>query len=334
MKEGDLITVDGKTGDIFPGNITCPVEVDKSSIVDTSKLITKTKLYVNLAEPELAEAVAKRNADGVGLLRAEFMMAQIGTHPMKYIQVNKQKVFINELENGLEIFARAFSPRPVVYRFNDFKSNEYKNLKGGIEFEREEPNPMIGYRGVSRYINEPDVFKMELEAIKTIRDSLGYKNLWVMLPFVRTLEQSRTVIKFIKEAGFENDETFKIWMMVEIPSNVILLDQFIDEGIDGISIGTNDLTMLTLGVDRDNERVADIYSELDPAVLASLEKIVTTCVRRKITCSICGQAPSVYPELVEMLVSWGITSVSLSPGCHRINPTVYIQCRAKSAQKR
>ncbi|KKS06195.1 MAG: Phosphoenolpyruvate synthase [candidate division WWE3 bacterium GW2011_GWE1_41_27] len=248
-----------------------------------------------------------------GLLRAEFIMAQIGKHPMKFIKDKKQKEFIAQLADGLEKFAEAFYPRPVVYRFNDFKSNEYANLVGGKEFETEEPNPMIGYRGVSRYLAEPEVFEMEVEAIKRVRNKKNLKNLWVMMPFVRTVEQFRDVKKMLSAAGLRRSGLFKFWMMVEIPSNVILLDEFLDEGIDGVSIGTNDLTMLTLGVDRDNEKVADAYSEMNPAVLKSLEKIVTTCRKRKVTCSVCGQAPSVFPELVEMLVDWGVTSVSVSP---------------------
>ena len=172
---------------------------------------------------------------------------------------------------------------------------------------------MIGYRGVSRYLKEPEVFEMEVEAIKRVRNKKNLKNLWVMMPFVRTVEQFREVKKLLSAAGLRRSGLFKFWMMVEIPSNVILLDEFLDEGIDGVSIGTNDLTMLTLGVDRDNEKVADAYSEMNPAVLKSLEKIVTTCRKRKVTCSVCGQAPSVFPELVEMLVEWGVTSVSVSP---------------------
>ena len=269
---------------------------------------------MNLAEPELAPEMSARNVDGVGLLRAEFIMAQIGTHPRKIIKDKKQKEFIQRITDDLEKFAKAFNPRPVVYRFTDFRTNEYANLKGAAEFESTtEPNPMIGFRGTHRYLQNADVFKMEVEAIKNVRNKLGYKNLWVMMPFVRTLDQLREVKKLMASFGLRRSGMFKFWMMVEIPSNVILLDEFIDEGVDGVSIGTNDLTMLTLGVDRDNEKVADVYNEMDPSVLKSLEKIVTTCRRRKVTCSVCGQAPSVYPEMVEMLVDWGVTSVSVSP---------------------
>ncbi|MBU0534958.1 phosphoenolpyruvate synthase [Patescibacteria group bacterium] len=313
LSSGEVITVDGEAGRIYEGDLTKVVQQSKRSKVDLAKIKTATKIYVNLAEPELAIDMAKRNTDGIGLLRAEFIMANIGTHPKKFIKDGKRREFIEKLSEGIEKFAEAFNPRPVVYRFNDFKSNEYANLKGGKEFEQEEPNPLIGYRGVSRYIKDYDVFEMELEAIKIVRNKKGYKNLWIMMPFVRTLGEMREVKKLVSAAGLRRSGMFKFWMMVEIPSNVILLDEFIDEGIDGVSVGSNDLTMLTLGVDRDNERVANVYSEMDPAVLKSFEKIVTTCKKRKITCSMCGQAPSVYPDLVEMLVEWGITSVSVSP---------------------
>ncbi|MBN1162335.1 phosphoenolpyruvate synthase [Patescibacteria group bacterium] len=306
------ITVDGAAGRIYEGDMTVTKE-DEVSSIDLSQIKTATKVYSNLAEPELAREMSQRNVDGVGLLRAEFMIAGIGKHPRKFIEDKKRKEFINKLAEGLESFAAAFNPRPVVYRFTDFRTNEFANLVGGKKYENEEPNPMIGFRGVSRYLEDDDVFEMEIEAIKLVRNKKGYKNLWVMMPFVRTVEQMRDVKKLMASYGLRRSGTFQLWMMVEIPSNVILLDEFIDEGIDGVSIGTNDLTMLTLGVDRDNEKVANVYSEMNPAILKSLEKIVTTCKRRHITCSICGQAPSVYPELVEMLVEWGITSVSLSP---------------------
>lgn len=314
LKSGELISVDGDAGLVYEGNVTEEIEdTSKEAKIDTTKLKTATKIYLNLAEPELAEDMAKRNVDGIGLLRAEFMIANIGVHPRKVIKDKKQKEYINQLAEDLEKFAKAFNPRPVVYRFTDFRTNEYANLKGAKEFEKDEFNPMIGFRGVSRYIADDDVFKMEVEAIKKVRNKMGYKNLWVMMPFVRTVKEFREVKKIMGSCGLQRSGSFKLWMMVEIPSNVILLDEFIDEGFDGVSIGTNDLTMLTLGVDRDNEKIAGNYSEMDPAVLKSLEKIVTTCRKRKITCSICGQAPSVYPELVEMLTDWGITSVSVSP---------------------
>ena len=312
LSGGELITVDGSSGKVFSGDITKTEKVEVDDI-DYDSLKTATNIYMNLAEPDLASEMAPKNVDGIGLLRAEFMIAQIGKHPRKFIEEGKQEEFIDTLAEDMAEFAKAFDPRPVVYRFTDFRTNEYANLEGGEGYEKEEPNPMIGFRGVTRYIEDDDVFELELEAIKKVRNKMGFKNLHVMYPFVRTVDQLKEVKKITAANGLQRGVNFKVWMMVEIPSNVILLDDFIDVGIDGVSVGTNDLTMLTLGVDRDNERVANVYSEMNPAVLQSLEKIVTTCKKRNITCSICGQAPSEYPELVKMLVKWGITSISVSP---------------------
>ncbi|MBI2415009.1 phosphoenolpyruvate synthase [candidate division WWE3 bacterium] len=316
LKDGEVITVDGTTGKIYEGAIvTASTEATDTivTLINGEPIKTATKIYMNLAEPELAQDMAARYVDGVGLLRAEFMIAQLGVHPRKFIKDGKEKEFIAHMSDGLEKFAKAFYPRPVVYRTTDFRSNEYKNLKGGAAYELDEPNPMIGFRGVGRYIEDADVFRLEIEAIKHVRNKLGYKNLHVMLPFVRTIDQLRQVKKLMANFGLTRSPSFKLWMMAEIPSNAILLDKFIEEGIDGVSIGSNDLTMLILGVDRDNEKVANVYSELDPAVLWALERIITTCSKMGVTCSICGQAPSVYPQLVEKLVEWGATSVSVSP---------------------
>jgi pyruvate, water dikinase len=313
LSVGEIITVDGSDGKVYEGDISVTEEIKAEDKIDTTNIKTATKIYMNLAEPDLASEMAQRNVDGIGLLRAEFMIAQIGTHPRKFIKDGKSKEFIKQLAEGMEKFVKPFGKRPVVYRFTDFRSNEYENLIGGKEFEKQEPNPMIGYRGTGRYLDDAEVFKLEVEAIKYVRNKLGHKNLHVMFPFVRTVDQLREIKKLLSANGLRRSGLFKVWMMVEIPSNVILLDEFLKEGVDGVSIGTNDLTMLILGVDRDNEKVAKTYSEMNPAVLASLEKIVTTCKKKRITCSICGQAPSVYPELVEMLVEWGITSVSVSP---------------------
>jgi pyruvate,water dikinase len=219
--------------------------------------------------------------------------------------------FTDRLAQSLIVFARAFYPRPVVFRTTDFKTNEYRNLKGGELYEGVEENPMLGYRGCSRYICEYDVFRLEIDAIRKVRES--FSNLWVMIPFVRSVKEMADVKAIFDVEGFTQDESFKLWMMVEVPSNIILLDKFIDLGIDGISIGSNDLTQLILGVDRDNPKFGELFDERDEAVLWALEKAVKTSVSRGITSSICGQAPSVYPELTEKLVSWGVTSVSVSP---------------------
>jgi len=315
LKNKDIVSLNGATGEIFAGS---PVNV-KSNKKDSQPsnpenyIATATKVYVNLGEPELAGSIAQGSADGVGLLRAEFMIAQIGIHPKKLIQDKKGQVFVDHLTKGLSEFARSFGNRPVIYRTTDFKTNEYRGLRGGEVFEPQESNPMLGYRGAYRYITDPSTFELELQAIKNVRNKLGYKNLWVMIPFVRTVDQLIKVKQIIASHGLNRSDSFKLWMMVEIPSNVILLDDFIKVGIDGVSIGSNDLTMLILGTDRDNEMVAPAFNELDPAVLWALEKTVKTCSKHHITSSFCGQAVSFYPDLVKKLVNWGITSVSVSP---------------------
>jgi len=307
LKDGQIVSVDGSEGKVYEGR----VEVKKEAAVIRGNIKTRTRLYVNLAQPELADRVAQRDVDGVGLLRAEFIVAQIGEHPRYMISQNRGNEFVDKLAAGLTIFAKAFNPRPVVYRTNDFKTNEYRELKGGQQYEINEENPMIGYRGASRYITDIDVFKLELEAIKKVRQE--YKNLWVMIPFVRTVNEMAQTEEIMETEGLVRSKDFRLWMMVEVPSNVFLIDKFLQVGIDGVSIGSNDLTQLILGIDRDNEKLADTFDERNEAVLMALEKVVKTAKSMGVTSSICGQAPSVYPELTEKLVEWGITSVSVSP---------------------
>jgi pyruvate,water dikinase len=310
LKQDQVITVDGSSGNIFDGRLVIETQ-GVPSIVHRAPIRTNTRLYVNLAEPELADRVAQRDVDGVGLLRAEFIIAHLGEHPRHMIDQGRGEEFVDALTDGVLKFARAFHPRPVVYRTTDFKTNEYRNLKGGEEYEDVEENPMIGYRGCSRYVAEADLFKVEIDMIKRVREQ--YNNLWVMIPFVRTVKQLSQIINTLNEEGLESSKDFKIWMMAEVPSNVLLIDEFIDAGIDGISIGSNDLTQLILGIDRDNPKLAEDFDERNEAVLIALEKLIKTTTKRGVTASICGQAPSVYPELTEKLVKWGITSVSVSP---------------------
>ena len=316
LTDGQIVTVNGSTGEVYKGSLNLPssnLQPPSSPVDLPSSIKTATQVYVNLGEPDLADKIAKRHVDGVGLLRAEFMIAGIGTHPKKMIADGKSKEYISKLANDIAKFCKAFSPRPVIYRATDFKTNEYKSLKGGDLYEPVESNPMLGFRGALRYITSPDVFNLELEAIKQVRNKLGLKNLWLMIPFVSTVDEMIQIKKLVDSADLHQGSSFKLLMMVEIPSNVILLNEFLDTGIDGVSIGSNDLTMLILGADRDNQEVAKIFDERNPAVMWALEKIITTCNKRGVMCGICGQAPSVHPDLVEKLVTWGITSISVNP---------------------
>jgi pyruvate,water dikinase len=310
LQDGQEITVDGFNGQVYAGRVA--EDTKKAPVVKTKKRIkTRTKVYVNLAEPDLADIVAKRDVDGVGLLRAEFMIAQVGGHPRYMLHEGKGAQFVESLTRNISKFTKAFHPRPVVYRTTDFKTNEYRHLRGGEKYEDMEENPMIGYRGCSRYTHELEVFRMEIDAIKKVCQK--YNNLYVMIPFVRFVDEIEKLKEFITAEGLYKFPDFKLWMMVEVPSNILLIDKFIDAGIDGISIGTNDLTQLILGIDRDNEKLADQFDEMNEAVLNAIERAVTVSASKGVTSSMCGQAPSVYPELTEMLVKWGITSVSISP---------------------
>ncbi len=311
VKDGMVITVNGSTGVISKGALTASSL--KVPVTQMKHIKTATKVYVNLAEPERAAAIARMDVDGVGLLRAEFMIAGIGTHPKKLIADHKEHIFIDTLADQLATFCKAFSPRPVIYRATDFKTNEYRSLKGGNLYEPEESNPMLGFRGAARYVADQRVFEMELAAIKQVRNKHNLKNLWFMVPFVRTPQELLKIKQIMAANGLTRSSNFKLFLMVEIPTNVIRLDDFLDVGVDGVSIGSNDLTMLIMGTDRDNSEVAKEFNEQDPSVLWAFEKTIKTCIKRNVTVSICGQAPSDYPDLVEKLVSWGITSVSLNP---------------------
>jgi pyruvate,water dikinase len=310
LKEGWSVTVDGSKGNVYVGS-KVKIEGGEKKQEKVHHEKTATRLYVNLAEKHLAKKTAKEYVEGVGLLRAEFMIANIGTHPKEAIKNKKQKEFVSKLTKDLSVFCKAFSPRPVVLRTTDFKTNEYRALPGGENWEPEEPNPLLGYRGAYRYISDPDVFNLELQAIKAVREK--YKNLWIMIPFVRSPEELRKIKRIVAAEGLFESPTFKFWMMVELPINVILINKFIEVGIDGVSIGSNDLTMLITGTDRDNAEVAETFNERSPAVYWSLKRVIKACNKHGVSSSICGQAPSVYEDLVRRLVKYGITSISVNP---------------------
>lgn len=310
LKNDQIVTVNGLKGEIYLGTIN--FERKKLTNIETSGKKSITKIYVNLAEPEIASQIAKKNVDGVGLLRAEFMIANIGVHPKSLIHQKKEALFVHQLTKDLVKFVKPFAPRPVIYRATDFKTNEYRHLRGGENYEPLEENPMLGFRGASRYIKNPDVFLLELKAIANIWQ-MGYHNLHLMIPFLRAPWELIKIKEIINKTGLFNNPLFQLFIMVEVPSAAFQLEEFLKIGVDGVSIGTNDLTMLLLGVDRDNAEVADIYDERSPAVLSTLEQIVETANKFNVKSSICGQAASDYPEIIERLIKKGITSLSVNP---------------------
>jgi pyruvate, water dikinase len=315
LSDGILVTVDGQEGAVYRGSRSArsPAAPVIAPGVPTPALQTVTRLYVNLGEPERAATVAALPVDGVGLLRAEFLILQAldGKHPKLLLERGQGKSFSEKLAAGLLEFARAFHPRPVVYRSMDFRSNEFRGLEGGERFEPTEANPMIGFRGCYRYVQEPELFRLELDAIRAVRST--HPNVHLMIPFVRTEWEFGRCRKLIGEAGLEPGRTFQLWVMAEVPSVVCWLPSYARLGATGVSIGSNDLTQLVLGVDRDSDVCAPLFDERDGAVLDAIRRIIHVSHRAGMTVSICGQAPSVYPEYAEHLVRWGIDSISVNP---------------------
>jgi len=333
LKDGEEITVDctqGLDGRIFSGRVPFKVkEYDLSKIPDL-----KTKIMINIAAPDIAFKTSFLPNDGVGLAREEFIIAEkIKVHPLALLNFNKIKdkslrkkieeitreygnkkeYFIKELAEGIGQIAAAFWPKEVIVRFSDFKTNEYRKLIGGELFEPEESNPMIGWRGASRYYDKKfkKAFLMECQAIKRVREVFGLNNVNLMIPFCRTVAEGKKVLKVMKEGGLKKGK-LKVYVMCEIPSNVALAERFLDV-FDGMSIGSNDLTQLTLGIDRDNASIQNIGNEKDEAVKNMIKKTIEICRRRKKYCGICGQAPSDFPEFAHFLQENKIESISLNP---------------------
>ncbi len=335
LKTGQTITVDctqGLNGRIFLGKVS--FKIKRYDLRKIPKL--KTKIMINIGAPDIAFRTSFLPNDGVGLAREEFIIAEkIRVHPLALYHYktikdrklkkkigkitvehkDKKEFFIKELAEGVAQIAAAFYPKEVIIRLSDFKTNEYRNLIGGELFEKEEANPMLGFRGACRYIDEgfKPAFKMECEAIKRVKNVFGLENISIMVPFCRTVEEGKKVIQLMKKFGLDGKkDKFKIYVMCEIPSNVIMAEEFL-KIFDGYSIGSNDLTQLSLGIDRDNAYLQKISDERDPTIKQMIKRVIRICNMKKKYCGICGQAPSDFPEFAEFLVKEGIESISLSP---------------------
>ena len=335
FKTGETVTVDctqGSVGRIYQGEI--PFILKRYDLKKIPKL--KTKIMINIGAPDIAFKTSFLPNAGVGLARIEFILAEkIKIHPLALVHYatlkdkkakseidkitfgykDKKQYFVDKLAEGVSQIAAAFYPKPVIVRFSDFKTNEYKSLIGGENFEPEESNPMMGWRGASRYYDEKfrPAFEMEVQALKKAREVFGLKNIWAMIPFCRTVEEGGKVLDLMAKNGLKKGEDgLKVIVMCEIPSNVVLAEEFL-KIFDGMSIGSNDLTQLVLGSDRDSAIVAKVGDERNPAVKEMIKKVIKICREKKKYCGICGQAPSDYIEFAEFLVEEGIESISLNP---------------------
>jgi pyruvate,water dikinase len=317
LRDGEVVTVNGTEGTVTAGALEAPRPVQTAAAMPPSVPVAveplATRLYVNLAMAEHAADVAAMPCDGVGLLRAEFMVTDAlgGVHPRQLLAEGRREEFIEKMSKSLLTVTRAFEPRPVVYRTIDFRTNEFRGLAGGDAFERVENNPMIGYRGCYRYIREPDLFALELELLARVREQTP--NLHVMIPFVRTRWELEACLEAIDASALGNQRGLHRWVMAEVPSVVYRIPEYAAMGIDGVSIGSNDLTQLMLGVDRDSEVCAELFDESDDAVLDAISGIIRGCHEAGITSSLCGQAPSNNSSFAERLVELGITSISVNP---------------------
>ncbi len=321
IKDGQEITVDANNGTVYAGVVKSVVKAEEPEAAAAAAApavfvpATGTKIYMNLGNPDLAEKHSKLPADGIGLMREEFIWTTfIHEHPLYLIETGRSQEAVDKLAEGMRKVASAMAPRQVVLRLSDFKSSEYRGLKGGDKYEPEEPSALLGWRGASRYYDPKylPAFKLELEAIKKVRNEYGLKNLMVMIPFCRTVKEAETVTRIMAEEGLVRSPDFKIWLMAEIPSNIILADQF-NKFVDGYSIGSNDLTMLILGLDRDNDIIQSVADGRDLAVKRAIRHLIEVAHKDGKTVSICGQLPSIYPEFCEFLIKSGIDSISVNP---------------------
>jgi pyruvate,water dikinase len=328
MVSGKEYTVDSRSGVVYEGIMPALTEQLSSSTgtsapqatvsggVFQSVPVTATKIYMNLGVPEKIEDYKDLPFEGIGLMRIEFILASyIGEHPLYLIETGQSQKFVDKLADGIATVARAIQPRPVVVRFSDFKTNEYRELKGGEKYEIVEANPMLGWRGCSRYISQwyEKAFRLECKAIRKCREEWGLKNVWIMLPVVRTSWEAKKCLDIMREESLERSRDFKVWFMAETPSIAILADEF-SKLCDGFSIGSNDMTQGILMIDRDSERLGQMgyFDERDPAVERIIAHLIKVAHQNRCTVSICGEGPSNLPDFAEFLVRAGIDSISVN----------------------
>ena len=322
MSMGQEYTVDAKSGVVYEGIMNKPEKPSPTAVPTGAPValeaapITATKIYLNLGVPEMIEEYKNLPFDGIGLMRIEFILASyIGEHPVYLLDTGQSDKFVSKLADGIATVARDIQPRPVVVRFSDFKTNEYRELKGGDKYEIVEANPMLGWRGASRYISSwyEKAFRLECKAILKCREEWGLKNVWVMLPMIRTVWEAKKCLEIMREEKLERSRDFQVWFMAETPAIAIMADEF-SKLCDAYSIGSNDMTQGILMIDRDSERLGTMgyFDERDPAVKRILAHLIKMAHKYGCTVSICGEGPSNLPDFTEFLVRCGIDSISVN----------------------
>jgi len=309
LKDGQIITVDGTHGLVYAGRVKLEVEKKEEEYIP-AKIITATQVKVIMDLPEFAKRAAETDADGIGLLRLEGIIASGKKHPAKYLAEGKLNEYSDLLYKGIKEIVQYFREKPVWIRTSDIRTDEYRELEGA-ESEPHESNPMLGWHGIRRSLDQPELLKAELAAIKKLYDE-GFKKIGIMLPFVISVEEVRAAKKILREVGLEPSKDIQFGVMIETPASVWIIEELCKEGIDFISFGTNDLTQTTLGVDRNNAKIAHLYDWMHPAVLREIKYVLEVCKKYGVETSICGQAGS-DPKMVEFLVRNGIDSVSANP---------------------
>jgi pyruvate,water dikinase len=317
LKEGMMVTVDGTRGIVMEGAVEQKKEESHNVEMVQSVPVTGTKILLNVGIPHKAEEYSKLPSSGVGLMRIEFLFTSfIGEHPQAMMAKGKSAELVDKLAEGIGIVGKAFFPRPIILRLSDFKTNEYRDMEGGEKYEPVEQNPMIGWRGCSRYVSPQyrEAFKLELQAVKKAREEMGLKNIHVMLPFVRTVDEVKEINGMMEEVGLKRNNDFKLYLMAEVPVIVFMAEEF-SQVCDGFSIGSNDLTQLIMGADRDSDVLGKMgyFDERNEAIKRAIKMLIEIAHKNGRTVGICGQAPSVYPEFTEFLVRSGIDSISLNP---------------------
>lgn len=335
IQSGESVLLDGNRGEVYRvsearamGKLF-PSHPITSSPMTVHQPLLATQLMVNLSQPSLLARLRDLPVDGIGLLRSELMALTLlkGQHPNTWLALNREAELLNLWQEQIIQFARSLAPRPVFYRSLDWRSHEFQSLTGGsFPTSTLETNPTLGQRGTFSYLQNPQLFELELAALAAVQRS-GYTNLHLLLPFVRTVEEFAFCRRLVEQAGLTRSAQFQLWIMAEVPSVLFLIPEYVEAGVQGISIGTNDLTQLLLGVDRDQGQFAEVFDERHPVVMQAIAQLIHLSRQANIPCSICGQAPALYPELIDSLIKWGITSISVEP--EAVNSTYAAIARAE-----